>query len=108
MDYIADKGLSDTPGDPPSVEQVKICKRWINEFVNKRKTINEDRSSYGLKHKVEMWAEDTSYVSNGAFIKAAVDLGYKYRRIRDTPNAFFNMSFPRRRTKQYKIAFPTE
>lgn len=106
MDYITKSGLSNEMGSPPPAEEVEVCKRWINEFIGKRKTINDEYSSYGLKHKVEKWAEDTDYISNGAFIQAAVDLGYEYRRIRNSPNAFLNMSFPRRGTEQFRVAFP--
>ena len=43
--------------------------------------MNFRRSSYVLKHNVERWCETFGphkYVSNGAFIQAAIDLGYRY------------------------------
>ena len=74
-------------------KDVKICKKWIEEWVTPRKTINPNKGSYGLKHSVEKWSRD--YIPNGAFIKAAIELGYKYEEF--GPNAIFNMSFVKAR-----------
>lgn len=60
----------------PNKEQIELCAGWIRKFGKKQKNANFDYSSYGLKHKVEKWCG--IYVTNGAFIKAAIDLGYKY------------------------------
>ncbi|MDA0244636.1 MAG: hypothetical protein OT477_14550 [Chloroflexi bacterium] len=104
MLYITTNGLSNSTDKLPPQEEVEICKQWINQFASKRKTINDSHGSYELKHKVEKWAE--KYVCNGAFIQAAIDLDYDYKQIGNTPNAVFNMSFPRKGTEKYKLAFP--
>jgi hypothetical protein len=80
------------PEKPPRLE-VEICKLWIEEFIDVRKTINGERSSYALKHYVEEWAD--YYIPNGAFIQAAIELGFNFES--SGPNAWFNMSFTRAR-----------
>lgn len=103
--------VPDSRGDEPDDGQVALCRRWIRCFVRPRKTVNRSRSSYGLKHDVERWTaqtpgewrnvdnrgrewfSDSAYVSNGAFIKAAVLEGYSVRQIEGGPNAHFDMSF---------------
>lgn len=76
------------------------------EMCSKRKTINRKVSSYGLKHRAERYhstlrpitriedlprVEDAHdpYVSNGAFIAAAIHLGFDIK-IHE-PNAYFNI-----------------
>lgn len=57
------------------------------------KTINPWCGSYGLKHKVESWTRGMGhqeYVPNGAFIAAAVGMGYPFKI--DGPNVFFAYS----------------
>src|SRR5687767_4703646 len=54
------------------------CADWIRANVTPRKTINRSRSSYGLKHDVER-ASGRAYVTNGAFIAAAIGLGFKFK-----------------------------
>jgi hypothetical protein len=78
---------------PPCPAQVGLCRRWLALYVQPRKTINPRRSSYGLKHTVEDWAGD--YITNGAFIAAAIAEGYRIDQIGGGPNAHFNMSFVR-------------
>ena len=102
--FITANGLEDIPTcAEPASKEVQACKEWITKFTTKRKTINDKHWSYGLKHKVEKWVG--FYIPNGAFIQAAVELGYDYKRVRKGLNANFNMSFPRVRTKEYKEAF---
>jgi hypothetical protein len=68
--------------------------------VKPRKTINRNAgSSYGLKHAVEFYQRhrvnppEDCYVANGAFICAAVHMGFRYERPSDKgPNVWFNMS----------------
>jgi hypothetical protein len=71
-----------------SIEQCSHAFQWL-EPVAKIKTINERHSSYGLKHWVERYYSPY-YCSNGAFIAAALLLGFKV--YQDGPNASFNMS----------------
>jgi len=72
-----------------SDEQVLLCKAWINEWITPRKTLNREKNSYRLKHVVEK--KCNKYISNGAFIKAAIELGYKFEP--SGLNAYFAMSF---------------
>jgi len=60
--------------------------------LEKRKTINTSSSSYGLKHQVEGFGRrlglENPYVANGAFICAAIHLGFDFRRL---PNGSTNV-----------------
>ena len=71
------------------LEEIAICKDWIQATVEPSKAINRRMYSYSLKHVVE--AQAGRYVSNGSFIKAALDMGFRYRT--DMLNASFNMKF---------------
>jgi hypothetical protein len=86
-------------GNPPDARQVETCKKWIEENATKRKSINKDRSSYGLKHDVENATGE--YVSNGAFIRAMIDLGYTAKPVGvGSPNANFNIGLSRKKTQR--------
>lgn len=88
--------------DPPDATQVEICRVYIRRFKERTKTIRKKDSSYGLKHEVERWTKVASgesgrrvYISNGAFITAAIAEGYAVEPVRESPNspnAFFNMA----------------
>ena len=72
--------------------QVQTCVEWLlaHDAFSRRKTINTKYTSYSWKHKVER--AKNQYVSNGAFICAALYLGYKMKRARLTsPNVYFNI-----------------
>ncbi|MBA7549216.1 hypothetical protein ES705_41692 [subsurface metagenome] len=72
-------------------EKIQLCKEWIQEYGIKTDEIIRDYSSYGLKHKVE--DVKGSYVSNGSFIKATIELGYDFERTDyNSPNTYFNMN----------------
>lgn len=76
-------------------EFILAC-RWL-KAQKKRKTINKKKSSYKLKHIVEQWAYkecfDKGYVSNGAFIAAAIYMGFNYEYVNmESPNVFINIS----------------
>lgn len=81
----------------PNEKEIALATKWIETFAQHRKTINRREFSYGLKHSVETWTWETTdnreYVSNGAFIVAALRAGYDLhaRGI----NAFFDMSVVR-------------
>jgi hypothetical protein len=55
----------------------------------RRETINSRRSSYGLKHVA---AHDIGYVTNGAFIAAAIHCGFKFQIYYRSPNVGINIS----------------
>jgi len=81
---------------PPKDEQVQWCIRWLRKFAEPRKTINTNRSSYGLKHDVESWTkefpEGRQYIPNGAFIAAALAEGYRVVPVApNNINAHFNI-----------------
>ena len=58
--------------------------------MEKIKTISRRCTSYGLKHVFE---RDTGrYVTNGAFICAAIHSGFDYKLIPGSPNVPFNIS----------------
>jgi hypothetical protein len=76
---------------PPSSEMVTTCRRWIQAYASPRKTFNTLYSSYSLKHMVEN-TPGYSYVTNGAFIQAALELGYEMKPVgRRNYNALFKM-----------------
>jgi hypothetical protein len=93
---------SPTPGalEPFVEREIEDCRAWLKAHASKRVTFNRSHGSYGLKHEVERWLRThvrTSgpdcYISNGAFIAAAVLEGYKFRLRRGGPNAEFNCRF---------------
>lgn len=67
------------------IKAVRLCMAWIKVHTRPLKTIRSE-GSYGLKHMVER--KMNFYIPNGAFIAAALILGYKYER--NGPNARFN------------------
>jgi hypothetical protein len=74
-------------------KQIDTCAKvaaWLEENARPRKTINRNDSSYGWKHIVEK--EIGKYVSNGAFIAAAIHSGFKFTAEGGyCPNAYFNI-----------------
>jgi hypothetical protein len=89
---VADEGIVDRnlihPDDLPSRTQAELCKEWLSKLSKKRQLPQGNRqNSYYLKHVVE---EATgAHVTNGAFIQAALELGFRCATI-DGPNAFFH------------------
>lgn len=77
--------------------EIVLALEWLNK-AKKTMTINRDNSSYGLKHMAESYHRnigvvDDCYISNGAFIAAAVLAGFTIERCRvDSPNAYMNIS----------------
>ena len=75
MDFmvVSEGVVDDLPSDPrwPSREEVERCKGVLRHVTTFTKDYT-DRSSYGYKHDVE--EKNRRYVSNGAFIQAAVEL----------------------------------
>lgn len=69
-----------------SVEQCSNVCKWLSS-VAKSKTINKRHSSYSLKHYFERHCKQYS-CSNGAFIAAAIHLGFDW--VRDGSAAYFN------------------
>jgi hypothetical protein len=73
---------------------------WIYlAMQQRRKTINFDFGSYGLKHRAEnlsrkygMYGHLGNYVSNGMFIIAAIASGFQAKQMNRDLNACFNIS----------------
>ena len=78
------------------VRQIEIALEFISKFCKKSfKVLKTKGTSYGWKHQVEHWCAKeypgkNNYVSNGAFIIAAIILGYKFIPASE-PNCYFNM-----------------
>ncbi len=86
---VAKRGYS--LGDFPEPEKIQVCRKWLADNAEKKKVANEDCvNSYGLKHRIE--SDLGEYITNGACIQAALDLGFRYWRREDSPNANFFMA----------------
>lgn len=71
----------------PNAEEIQLCKQWITENCEALKNIKE-YSSYAYKHRVE--ESVGRYISNGAFIQAAIELGFNYKDTFGSMNTHFN------------------
>lgn len=87
--------------NPIPPEQIAVAAAWIAAFVLPATAIRICHSSYGLKHMVENWTTRHGgkvYVSNGAFIQAAVNAGFTI--ITDNSlNCMFKMKWASRTAK---------
>ncbi len=67
---------------PERLGQFARARAYLEPF-GKRQTFNPKVSSYGLKHRAERFHRDRGveyfYISNGMFIAAALDLGFKVK-----------------------------
>jgi hypothetical protein len=70
-------------------EEIVVAEAWLRGMTHTAK-INTAYTSYGLKHMVERWSGD--YVCNGAFIMAAVRLGFQIQYIQRSPNVWINVA----------------
>ena len=84
---ISNSELSSNPDRPLVPNEIELCAEWLTEYSKTYSKIRNE-SSYSLKHRVEDWAD--TYVSNGAFIQAAHNLGYSIKGI-DGLNAYFGI-----------------
>jgi hypothetical protein len=84
-------------------ECTKICE-WLAQ-IEKTETPRPHAGSYFLKHLAE---EEIGYVTNGAFIAAAVHCGFDFEIEPNSPNPYFNMSKKSiQQTKGYKKRYNT-
>lgn len=85
------RAFPDDAHGPVSPEGFITVVEWLLNYdaLDRRKTINTSRGSYGWKHVVER--ETKQYVSNGDFICGALYLKYLMRRMPNSPNAYFNL-----------------
>lgn len=82
--------------------QIDRARQFLRECCYQTKTIRPFTSSYGLKHEAERWMRGVtshSYISNGAFIAAAVLEGYRLER---PAGGGPNCSFALGETQQYR------
>lgn len=86
--------------DDDSVAQFVRAAWWLSG-VPKRQTVNRRASSYTWKHIAERYHErflkergknGNWYISNGMFLAACIVMGVKVEPIRNSPNAFVNLS----------------
>lgn len=85
--------------------EVITAKAFIKTCCKKLRQKNMRNTSYGLKTSAGKWGKEMNelvgkeffakYVSNGAFIKGAIDLGFMIHRIERSYNCIFNMSVKR-------------
>lgn len=85
---IPNSELSSNRDRPLVPNEIETCEEWLTEYSKTYSKIGNE-SSYSFKHRVEDWAD--TYVSNGAFIQAALNLGYPIKVIDDGPNAYFGI-----------------
>lgn len=83
---------------PHGVEEFGRALAFVEARCRPTKAITTHAGSYGYKHMAENWHRrelgDTAdcYVSNGAFIAAALALGYRHQRLPGSPNCLFNFA----------------
>lgn len=85
-------GLTGRPIDP---NQVCHAKTFLSKLEKTISVNRRCRGSYGLKHDAERYAG--TYISNGALIAAAVELGFRVSPIAKSPNAYLGYT-----TKSWK------
>ena len=87
--------------------QIQLCSTFLDTYALPRKTINDRHTSYSYKHHVEQWTTyalgSTFYISNGAFIAAALREGYACRVINDGPNAEFAFNYDYKKLKGHGL-----
>ena len=81
------------------LSEIQLCYDWLKRQNIGQRVGAHDHSSYLLKHAVEAFAD--TYVSNGAFLCAAIIANVPYKRIRNTPNAFVAVRGNRQRKRSY-------
>ena len=74
-----------------NLDDVEWTVDWLAANIAPIKTINRRRSSYGLKHIAEKQSP-RGYITNGAFIAAAMIAGYAYTIPLGSANVHFGMS----------------
>jgi hypothetical protein len=70
------------------VDGCSRAESWLQSKA-RTKTVNWRLSSYGLKHLAE---EEVGYITNGAFIAAAVHCGFPVKVSPDSLNVFIGIS----------------
>jgi hypothetical protein len=77
--------------EQPDVRQVELCKKFILEHGRKLKNVSKrNGTTYMWKHVAEKVVGE--YITNGAFIQAAIELGFTVKQIPGRPTGILNMS----------------
>lgn len=80
------------------VEQFLMAQEFLLTVLRTQR-VTKRVSSYGYKEQVEDFQKrknaPDSYVENGMFISAALDMGFVVARIEGSPNAYFNIGRPK-------------
>lgn len=88
------EGIGADRGERPPRHEVEAAKVWPRFHARPAHVFNTSRDSYALKHLAERGSDEhgltEAYFSNGAFIRAALELGYGARRAPGA-NAYFKM-----------------
>ena len=76
-------------------EQYDHCCKWLH-LIQNNGDVSTKNNSYGYKHKVEdyikaKYPHKESYISNGMFIVAAIDMGFDHRPKLGSTNMYFNI-----------------
>lgn len=108
--FLSDNGFVNTKAEASTIrdsESVEMVEEWLkdNAISSTKKYKN---SSYSLKHTVE--EELKTYISNGAFIQACLNLGFKVERIEGGLNGwiyadFINSNPIKRICKDYSLTY---
>lgn len=92
--YIKSNGITSKEpeqNDLPNLTEIEFCKSILS-LLSENKGIHRGSTSYGYKHILERHFKG-GYISNGAFIQAAKDLGFSVEREDNSSlNAYFKFS----------------
>jgi len=95
------RGCYSKTAEEPDPKQVALSKRFISENCEPSKGYSKKPpyTSYGWKHYVEDWINGLGnghvYISNGAFIQAAMESGIQLRISDDKINARLKLRLKR-------------
>ena len=78
--------------EEPCLTQFIAARKWLHGYA-KASQFYTASSSYGLKHAAERDME--VYITNGAFIAAAIAEGFQIKRERNGPNCLINIAIDR-------------
>ncbi len=110
---VTSLGYSNNENEPPPLfAQIEICQAWLRDYARPTKQIRRRFTSDSFRRLVTEWTRclglftdreqlnvhtgesyfsDRVYVSNGAFIAAALAEGYRAQRARNSYDAWFNL-----------------
>lgn len=95
-DGLPFKDTIDRP--PPDANEVAVCRHWLRANMRPTRGVMSRVHSMDLAGAVER--ETGIWVSVGALIRAALELGYRARRVAPrSVNAHFNMAWRSRWTR---------